>query len=457
MTHTASRAVTVRIGAELTISGLPRELEQMIVASCTLENPAYIRKQRMGLSTWDTDQYLGLYRRTAAGLVVGRGTYPMVVRACRDRGVPFSVVDETIAPPLGLEVAVAGVLFEYQQRGLDALLRWPTGLLESPTGSGKTNILLSAIPRLGTRTLILVHTQELLQQMQARCRSWLGVEPGILGGGKWDVQPITIGMIQTLAKRDLREIADCFGAVLTDECHHVAAHTWAEGLSQFPARYKYGCTATAWRKDRLQSVIFKTLSPITASISQAEVTAAGNVIAPDVAVVNSAFSFEMASATEWGRMLSALVRDTNRNQLVANTVRHRLMPDTHAVVLTDRIEHVGLLAALLRDLDPVVLTGNMPQATRDAGMAAIRAGARVTIATAALLGEGVDVPGWDLLVMASPMAGGPRTLQAVGRVCRAAPGKQQALVVDVHDPHVPALVAAAAQRERLYVGVRRVA
>jgi hypothetical protein len=52
----------------------------------------------------------------------------------------------------------------------------------------------------------------------------------------------------------------------------------------------------------------------------------------------------------------------------------------------------------------------------------------------------------------SPIAGGPRTLQAIGRVSRAAPGKQAATVIDFVDADVPALRGAHAQRARLYQG-----
>ena len=71
-------------------------------------------------------------------------------------------------------------------------------------------------------------------------------------------------------------------------------------------------------------------------------------------------------------------------------------------------------------------------------------------ATSSLLGEGIDVPGWDLLLMASPMAGEPRTLQAIGRVSRAAPGKEKATVVDFVDRRVPALVGAHPARQLMY-------
>ena len=55
-----------------------------------------------------------------------------------------------------------------------------------------------------------------------------------------------------------------------------------------------------------------------------------------------------------------------------------------------------------------------------------------------------------LVFLATPIAGGPRTLQAVGRVSRAAPGKNKATVVDFVDRRVPALVGAHRARQRMY-------
>ncbi len=92
------------------------------------------------------------------------------------------------------------------------------------------------------------------------------------------------------------------------------------------------------------------------------------------------------------------------------------------------------------------------KAARASGMEKVRNGARLTIATTHLLGEGVDVPGWDLLFLVSPIAGGPRTLQAIGRVARPASGKASAKVVDFLDAKVPALVSAWHRRQQVYEG-----
>src|SRR5208337_586869 len=98
-----------------------------------------------------------------------------------------------------------------------------------------------------------------------------------------------------------------------------------------------------------------------------------------------------------------------RNDLIAREVRARLTANIHALILSDRIEHVHTLAGLLDDFAPVILTGDLTKPEREAAMAAVRRGAQLTIATTSLLGEGIDVPGWELLFLATPMAGGPRT------------------------------------------------
>jgi superfamily II DNA or RNA helicase len=449
--HSLRRArVELHVGAMLTIHGLPDSVEDAVKCANTFTNPEFVRKERLGLWTGATDEWIQLYHYTPEGhLTVPRGTLPLVVGLCRERGIKYDITDGTVCPPLDVTLA-PGRLFDYQERGLTDLLKRETGLLEAPTGSGKTNIALSVIPRVTTPTLILTHTGELFRQTLVRVRDWLGVEAGALGAGKWELRPITVAMIQTLARRDLRTIAAYFGCVLIDECHHAPAWTWAGILNQLPARYRYGFTATAWRKDGLHPLMFRTIGNITAKISVSEVRCAGKIVAPTIETVRTEFYFDLEDTTKWPRMITALVQDEARNALIVDEVRDRLQAQTRALILSDRVEHVTTLAALLEDLRPVILTGVLTKSERDAAMRAVRAGAQLTIATSSLLGEGVDVPGWDLLFLATPMAGGPRTLQAIGRVSRAAPGKDRAVVIDFVDVNVLALANAHDQRVRLY-------
>lgn len=440
----------VRVGARIEATGLPRETELAICRMLTYSNPEFGRRERLGLSTSDTDPTVTTWARVPGGVSIPRGAGRRLVTLLRQHGISYTVEDATVAPTLDLALT-PGTLRPYQVRALDALLAYRTGVLEAPTGCGKTNVLLSAIARLQTTALVLVHTRELVRQTVERCQSWLGVDAGVLGGGRWVVRPITVASVQTLVRRDLNAIASQFGVVLVDEAHHAPARQHATVLDALPARYRYGFSATPWRKDGLDMVIGDYLGDTTARVSPAEVLAAGATVPPRFEVVPTAFEHDLDDAPNaWSAMITALTENTARNQVLTEIVRDRVTAGATVVVLTDRVAHVDLLGDLLEDLAPVCLHGDLPRGIREARMSAVRAGAPLTLATAALLGEGIDAPAWDTLIMASPFAGGPRTLQAVGRVVRPAPGKREALVIDLLDERVDALQAAYRQRARLY-------
>jgi superfamily II DNA or RNA helicase len=443
--------ITLRIGSHLELSGLPLQLERQFIQENTFQNPKRETLERLGKWAGGEPEAIELWARRDDRFCLPRGYFPVLIAELKRAGLQFRIEDRTICPPLSDRLEAKGLLYPFQERALADLLRWPTGVLEAPTGSGKTNILLSAAARLGTPALICVHTTELMNQTSDRIRSWLGVEPGVVAGSKAILRPITVAMIQTLARRNLKSegIADYFGSILVDEAHHSPAVTWANILQQMPARYKYGFTATAWRKDGLQFLMWRLIGSKSAKIEKPEAEAAGKIILPEIETVATDYFYPLSDSSEWTAMLSDLIADSSRNSLIESEVRSRLNGSS-ALILTDRIEHANILADQLEDLEPVLLTGELSRSEREQSMIRVRKGARLTIATTHLLGEGVDVPGWDLLFLVSPIAGGPRTLQAVGRVSRPAPGKRTATVVDFIDCRIPMLANAARGRQRLY-------
>ncbi len=443
--------ITITISASLRLRNLPWQLTETFIKENRFKNPKFDKNERMGFWNGKERPWIKLFRQGRDSLILPRGYFPAVITALRADGVQFQIVDRTVCPQAE-PPSPKGQLFDFQEQALNDLLRYSTGVLEAPTASGKTNILLSAIPRLKTNALILIHTRELLNQTMERVESWLGIEPGVIGGGKENIQPVTVAMVQTLAKRDLKEsgIADYFGAVLVDECHHSPATTWAKILQQLPAKYKYGFTATAWRKDGLRFLMWRLIGNKNAWVSRKVVEAEGRIVWPDVEVVHTNYYYPIQDAAQWTHMITDLVQDLERNQLIEKEVRKRIDEESQALILTDRIEHANRLSWMLQDLPPVLLTGELSKSERAKAMDKIRAGTRLTIATTSLLGEGVDVPGWNLLFLVCPIAGGPKTLQAMGRVARPAPGKEKAVVVDFVDGGVAMLKAAFRKRQELY-------
>jgi superfamily II DNA or RNA helicase len=94
--------------------------------------------------------------------------------------------------------------------------------------------------------LILTHTRQLAEQTARAVKQWLGVDAGLIGYGVFDLRPVTIGIVQSLAGNDerVRAIRERFGLVLLDEAHHCPATTFMDVMQSFPAKYRYGLTAT---------------------------------------------------------------------------------------------------------------------------------------------------------------------------------------------------------------------
>jgi len=440
----------ITIRSNLTLEQVPTVLLEQFIDENTFDNPEYRMRKALGKWLKGTPEKIKLWSLNHGKLRLPRGYLPAVIAISRRNEIVFHIQDDTLEPWANFGLEVNGALEAYQQDALDNLLHYPCGTLVGPPGCGKTNILLSAIPELKTRALIIVHTRELFTQTVQRCKDWLGVTPGLIGSGKWEPSEITVGMIQTLARRDLSEITGYFGAILTDEGHHVAAKTWASVLEQFPARYKYAFTATPQRKDGYTFLIWRYTGGKTAEIKQEEVIEAGRIVWPKFMFRGTKFKYTLQDKGDWTFMLNQLAFDQDRNDEIIAEVMESIPYCESALILTDRVGHAELLARRLEGFDPVLLHGQLKAQERREAMEKVRKGTKLTIATIGLVGEGVDVPGWDLLYLVTPIAGGARTVQAIGRVARAKEGKSAASVIDFVDVCVDGYRGKDGQREYYY-------
>ena len=124
-------------------------------------------------------------------------------------------------------------------------------LAVAPTGSGKT-VVFSYIAQQslsrGSRTLILVHRQELLDQT-SRTLTAFGVPHGVIAAGRSSdaTERIQIASVQTLVRR-LDRIAEP-DLIVIDEAHHSIAGSWRKVIDRFPSARVLGVTATPERLD----------------------------------------------------------------------------------------------------------------------------------------------------------------------------------------------------------------
>ena len=69
-----------------------------------------------------------------------------------------------------------------------------------------------------------------------------------------------------------------------------------------------------------------------------------------------------------------------------------------------------------RNVPHILAHGQLGKKARAEAMEALKT-AQITIGTTSLLGEGLDVASWSVLVLAAPISSEVKLMQAVGRSC----------------------------------------
>ncbi len=425
--------------------------ERFLVAikqALTIPNPAQLQAVKYGRSGWGIPPYLTFYRQDGQALIVPRGFLPRLAAMPEWR---IAVIeDKRLALPR-MDIAFRALLRDYQDTAVKAMLSRDHGVLQAGTGAGKTVMALSIIAARKQPCLVLVHNKELLDQWRDRGRQFLDIEAGRIGGGKFELKPLTIGIVNTV-RHHLDELTPHFGHVVVDECHRCPSAMFTECVDSFPAKYRLGLSATPYRRDGLTQAIGFFIGPKVHEVDQARLQLVGAILQPEVLARKTAFRFGGDCAEQYQEMLTALAQDYARNALIAQDVKRELAREAGtALVVSDRVAHLEALTACLNATgeDMELLTGQTPKAQREALVERIRAGrVRVLGSTVQLIGEGFDAPGLASLFLATPISSQGRLLQVVGRILRPQDGKTPRLY-DYHDP-VGVLQASARTRASVY-------
>lgn len=449
----------VRHGADLRMrrNDIPDSLQREMARMLNIPNPKYEEAEKAGRSTCEIDPFIRLYDFAEGDIVLPRGLIVWLTTKCKKLGIPLTFTDcrKTLAP---VKFNSSINLRDYQGESVKSMTHYTTGGLVAGCGAGKTEIMLNLIEVIGQPTLWVTHTAELLEQTKERAVLRLGLDPneiGIIAKGKVKTGPrLTIALIQTLRRADIQAIKNLFGMVIVDEGHHCAADSY-QIVGQFPAKYRYWCTATPNRPDGLSLIIKALAGPVRHTVPAEQLP----TITPTLRIIETAYMGYLNSYDYTG-MVSACIQDDKRNALIVNVIA-RECRGHFSLVLSDRIEHLetlhGALTRALPDLNIRLLTGKkMKMKERKALMEEAVAKKVDIILATQLAREGLDLPHLDRLFLVLSKKSGNAIQQEVGRIMRPCEGKEDAVVFDFCDPNNPVFFSQFQKRCRAYymIGVK---
>jgi superfamily II DNA or RNA helicase len=412
-------------------------------------------KKAKGFSTWDTPKMIYCLNSKGGNYIIPRGFLKNIESYLFQNSMPFQIEDKSIKT-LNRAFRCRFKIYNYQKKALHEILKNNVGILEAPPGYGKTIIALASLVYRKQRTLIIVHTKELLAQWIQKIGDVLGIEKGdigIIGGGKEKIgKKITVATYQSLVRKNLKTIVDKTGYVIVDECHRVPANTFQKVVKEFKARYLLGLTATPFRKDKLQKLMFLYLGEIIHRIDPDKISSELKGVDSILEIRYTDFYPTFEKVKKYKKIIGALTEDENRNNLIARDIIGEYSLDKSILVLTGRKGHcLEISQRLGQKIKHSVLTGNLSQKIRREILRDFKdKKIRVLIATGQLIGEGIDLPFLDTLFLVFPTSSKTRLIQYIGRVQRKNKGKSISKVYDYYDQYVSVLNIMFQKRKKIY-------
>jgi superfamily II DNA or RNA helicase len=399
------------------------------------DNPKYLENQRLGFSNYSTNRTIDLYQENGAGITFPRGLVKGLFQIIPN----IKVDDQTVTNPVDLPDSQIQ-LRPYQEKAVAAMTEKNQGVLVMPPGAGKTVSAIEAILRRGQKTLWLTHTKDLKQQAWTRFKDFTGIEPGLIDDKRFDAkEPVIIGMVQSLSgKRLTEDFLNSFGCVILDEAHHCPAYTFERLLNLFPARYRYGLTATPERRDGLSFMLHGVFGPVIHTVEREELFSEGQIIKPLIRAVRT--NFYMPECDDYRTLLDGVTNDADRTYQILTYLSIEVGNGHSCLVLSERISHIEglylIFSTIESDVRAEILTSKVPKAERKAILRDAEEGKVKVLFATKLADEGLDVPRLDRLFLTCPARSGSKVTQQVGRIMRTFPGKIDAKVYDFIDKNI---------------------
>ena len=409
-----------------------------------MPNPEYAKKQRMGLWTGNMEKQLYLFYVDGDMIALPCGTGKQIRKY-----LTGSVMHQDLANNGIIAYPGEVPLYDYQELAVSAMKKAGCGILQSPCGSGKTQMGIALAARLQRKTLWLTHTQDLLCQSYDRAREYF--QESILGkitDGKVHIgSHLTFATVQTLSKQDLKKYKYTWDAVIVDECHRVSGtpasmKMFYRVISSLAARYKYGLSATVHRADGLIKSTFAALGDVQYQVldeSVAEKTMQVTVKRRSTKIRVDRCCLDTDGTMVYSKLIPYLTGSRSRNELIISDLEKNAV--CYNLILSDRLEHLQVLMQMLSEENrpfAVMIDGKMTskkaKAARIQAIEDMRSGRKhFLFASFSLAKEGLDVPRLDRLYLTTPKKDYAVVTQSIGRIARTFEGKDQPVCYDYVD------------------------
>ena len=458
-------------------SGMSNKTKRQLRRMATFSNKQYFQNQAMDMPNYDESRFIYLGSDEGKYIVLPRGLREDILKKFDNAGISYKIEDKR-TQGRELNISFKGELRESQIPAAETMLENETGILHAATAFGKTVVCCDMIARRGISTLILVDRADLMNQWIKRLDEFLDIDEelpeyqtktgrtrkrksliGNLQGAHDTLTGIVdVAMIRSLKKKDgFHPMLKEYAQVYFDECHHAASESAIEVLQEINAKYVYGVTATPKRGDGKEKINEFLLGPIRYRFTAKDRAEEQNIDHLVYPRFTRTVKPHHLSKTPYGNDAYELIRNNDvRDEQIIRDVADCVQAGRTPVVLTKYVDHANKLSERLKKYADrlILLTGANGTKARRAQVKELNevddSDSLILVGTGSLLGEGFDFPRLDTLFMATPVSGENVVEQYVGRLNRDYDGKENVIVYDYVDSHIPKFDKMYAARLKAY-------
>lgn len=316
------------------------------------------------------------------------------------------------------------------EKARHALAEHGSAVLQMPTGAGKTKTATAIVADYEGVVWFVCHRREIERQVMAAFTE-AGIDFGLVSPrGKPDYSKrVQIISVATLAKRVGELPAPAL--VIWDECHHVAAKSWAAIRDALDGAKHLGLTATPERLDGkglrdwfAELIVGPTIMDLIA----------GGHLSPFRYFAPSDPDLTAAKMQAGDYRKDDAAKIMNTPVLIGDALREYRdkAGGKRALAFCASVEASQALVARFNEegIPAAHIDGTTPDDVRTGAVADLSAGRIKLLSNVEVFTEGVDIPAIDAVILLRPTRSVTLMLQMIGRALRVADGKDEAVILD---------------------------
>lgn len=329
-------------------------------------------------------------------------------------------------------------LRDYQEEIVDSAVHSGRGVIQAPTGTGKSICIAGIISCFSMENvLLLCHNTSIVKQLYDTLKEH-NFDPYMISTKNPLKKRVMCSTIQTF-KRVVMDYTEWFDVVIVDEAHHcvnIEGKNYGYSLQRLAASVRLGFTATLPESVEDVLSLEALIGPVIHQYTNQQATDDKILAKPKIYMFDTVCPPEVLIIKDYRLQYKfGITNNGERNKLIVETAIKFIKENKSTLILVKQIEHGTNLEKLFSKYGHKVsfIKGETSSEERENLKEKLKNGEILCLIASTIWVEGLDIPALNCLINASGGKSDLVSTQRIGRVLRRTDTKTEAVIIDFLD------------------------